>query len=104
MQLRDHDGTRVQGTLEAVMPDAGRVRLAKLVAAMSLATDLGLGQPMEHVVRSCLVGLRLAELLGLEEADRASHIENIYSKIGCSTRAAASLYAMQHGLLPAAPH
>jgi DNA-binding NarL/FixJ family response regulator len=31
-----------------------------------------------------------------------THVEHIYSKIGCSTRAAASLYAMQHGLLPAA--
>jgi DNA-binding NarL/FixJ family response regulator len=28
------------------------------------------------------------------------HIEHIYRKIGCSTRAAASLFAMQHGLLP----
>ena len=33
-----------------------------------------------------------------------THIEHIYSKIGCSTRAAASLYAMQRGLLPARPH
>jgi HD-GYP domain-containing protein (c-di-GMP phosphodiesterase class II) len=38
---------------------------------MSLATDLGLGQPMEHVMRSCLVGLRLADLLELEESERA---------------------------------
>jgi HD-GYP domain-containing protein (c-di-GMP phosphodiesterase class II) len=28
------------------------------------------------------------------------HIEHIYRKIGCSTRAGASLFAMQHGLLP----
>jgi len=28
------------------------------------------------------------------------HIEHIYRKIGCSTRAAASLFAMQRGLLP----
>jgi DNA-binding CsgD family transcriptional regulator len=28
------------------------------------------------------------------------HIEHIYGKIGCSTRAAASLFAMQNGLLP----
>src|SRR5215217_1544848 len=47
------------------------VRLAELVAAMSLATDLGLGQPMEHVMRSCLVGLRIAELLDLDESERA---------------------------------
>ena len=29
-----------------------------------------------------------------------AHIKHIYRKIGASTRAAASLFAMQHGLLP----
>ena len=28
------------------------------------------------------------------------HVEHLYRKIGCSTRAAASLFATQHGLLP----
>ena len=28
------------------------------------------------------------------------HVEHVYRKIGCSTRAAASLFAMQNGLLP----
>ncbi|MEV6715151.1 hypothetical protein AB0M48_24310 [Lentzea sp. NPDC051208] len=31
--------------------DAG-IHLGELLAAFSLATDLGLGQPMEHVLRS----------------------------------------------------
>ena len=30
----------------------------------------------------------------------ANHVEHIYAKIGASTRATASLFAMQHGLLP----
>ena len=30
-----------------------------------------------------------------------NHIEHIYVKIGVSSRAAASLFAIQHGLLPA---
>ena len=29
-----------------------------------------------------------------------NHVEHIYAKIGASTRAGASLFAMQHGLLP----
>ena len=29
-----------------------------------------------------------------------NHIEHIYSKIGASSRVGASLFAMQHGLLP----
>jgi hypothetical protein len=31
------------------------VRLAELVAALSLATDLGLGQPQEHIIRQTLI-------------------------------------------------
>ncbi len=41
------------------------VRLAELVAAFSLATDLGLGQPMEHALRSWLIASRLAGRMGL---------------------------------------
>jgi HD-GYP domain-containing protein (c-di-GMP phosphodiesterase class II) len=47
------------------------VRLAELTATLSLATDLGLGQPMEHVLRSTLVALRLGEKVGLDESERA---------------------------------
>ena len=47
------------------------VRLSELVAAISLSSDLGLGQPMEHVLRACLIALRLADLEGLDEAARS---------------------------------
>ena len=40
--------------------DRAHVRLAELVAALSLGIDLGFGQPMEHVLRQCLIALRLA--------------------------------------------
>ncbi len=50
---------------------ASDVRLAELIAALSLATDLGLGQPMEHVLRSCRIALRLAEEVGCDEDERA---------------------------------
>ena len=51
--------------------DCSGLRLAELVAAVSLASDLGLGQPMEHLLRSCRLGLRLAEGAGLSEDERA---------------------------------
>ena len=41
------------------------VRLAELVAALSLGVDLGFGQPMEHVLRECMIALRLADRIGL---------------------------------------
>src|SRR5215211_6604122 len=47
------------------------IRLAELVAVLSLGTDLGLGQPMEHVLRQCLIALRLADRLDLVEDERA---------------------------------
>ncbi|HEX6857653.1 MAG TPA: HD domain-containing phosphohydrolase [Streptosporangiaceae bacterium] len=46
------------------------VRLAELLAVLSLGTDLGMGQPMEHVLRQCLISLRLTQAMGLDAADR----------------------------------
>ena len=47
------------------------VSRAEILASLSLATDLGLGQPMEHVMRSCALALRLAEQIDLGEEERA---------------------------------
>src|SRR6516162_9436344 len=52
--------------------DRAHVRLAELVAALSLGIDLGFGQPMEHVLRQCLIALRLAECAGLDDDARAA--------------------------------
>lgn len=56
---------------QAARGDQSSVRLAELVAALSLATDLGIGQPMEHILRSCRISLRLADELDLDEEERA---------------------------------
>lgn len=47
-----------------------RVRLTELLAAVSLGIDLGMGQPMEHVLRQSFIALRLAERLGADAPDR----------------------------------
>jgi HD-GYP domain-containing protein (c-di-GMP phosphodiesterase class II) len=68
------------------MSDAGRtdVRLAELVAALSLGVDLGFGQPMEHVLRQCLIALRLADRLGLDEEGRAAvYYTALLISVGC---------------------
>ena len=51
--------------------DSG-LRLAELVAAFSLALDLGMGQPMEHVLRSWLIAARLGDHFGLDREHRGS--------------------------------
>jgi hypothetical protein len=38
--------------------DRAHVRLAELVAGLSLGGDLGFGRPMEHALRQCLIALR----------------------------------------------
>src|SRR5215218_3884936 len=66
------------------MSAAPRVRLAELLAMISLGTDLGLGQPMEHVLRQSLVALRLAERLGLDPATRrVVYYVSLVSWVGC---------------------
>ena len=48
-----------------------RVRLAELLAALSLGSDLGMGLPMEHVLRECLISMRLADRMGVDASDRS---------------------------------
>ncbi|EUA31055.1 hypothetical protein I552_10100 [Mycobacterium xenopi 3993] len=37
---------------------------AEVLAALSVAIDLGLGQPSEHMLRAALIGTRIADRLG----------------------------------------
>src|SRR5215212_6379085 len=69
-------------------PDRAHVRLAELVAALSLGIDLGFGQPMEHVLRQCLIALRLAEGLGHVEDERAVvYYTALLVNVGCHSDA-----------------
>jgi len=62
----------------------GKVRLAELVASLSLGIDLGFGQPMEHVLRQCLIALRIAERLGLSDESRAAtYYTALLINVGC---------------------
>ena len=42
----------------------------------------------------------IAERLVISAKTVGNHVEHIYTKIDASNRAAASLFAMRHGLLP----
>ncbi len=60
------------------------VRLAELLAALSLGIDLGFAQPMEHVLRQCLIALRLAERVGLDEEARSTvYFTSLLINVGC---------------------
>jgi len=62
--------------------------LAELLAALSLGIDLGFGQPMEHVLRQCRIGLRIGEIVGVDEASRATvYYTALLVNVGCHTDA-----------------
>lgn len=64
------------------------VRLAELVALLSLGTDLGFGQPMEHVIRQCLIALRLADRLEMDADERqVLYYAALLAWVGCHTDA-----------------
>jgi HD-GYP domain-containing protein (c-di-GMP phosphodiesterase class II) len=63
--------------------DSG-VKLPEIVAAFSLASDLGLGQPLEHVLRSWLIAARLGDQLGVDPAERgALYYVSTLAWVGC---------------------
>jgi HD-GYP domain-containing protein (c-di-GMP phosphodiesterase class II) len=65
------------------MADSG-VRLTDVLIALSLATDLGFGQPAEHMLRSARIGMRLGERLGLDTKDLATLYDvGILTYVGC---------------------
>ena len=43
---------------------------------------------------------QIAERLVITPKTAGNHVEHIYAKIGASSRAAAAMFAVQHGLLP----
>jgi HD-GYP domain-containing protein (c-di-GMP phosphodiesterase class II) len=47
------------------------IRAAELVGALSLATDLGTGQPLEHALRTAVLAVRLGELAGASAQELA---------------------------------
>lgn len=48
------------------------LRLAEAGGVLSLATDLAMGQPLEHGLRTAVLAVRTAEAMGLSEDDRVT--------------------------------
>ena len=67
------------------MQRTSEIRLAELVAALSLATDLGMGQPLEYALSVCVLSVRLGEALGLDERElREVYYLALLRHIGCN--------------------
>ena len=67
----------------------GQVRLSEVIGALSYALDVTEGEPPGHAVRTCQIGMRLAEELGLDAATRSHLFYALLLKdAGCSANSA----------------
>ena len=69
--------------------EPARIRLSEVIGGLSYALDITEGEPPGHAVRSCLIGMRLAEALGLDAATRSRLFYALLLKdAGCSANSA----------------
>jgi HD-GYP domain-containing protein (c-di-GMP phosphodiesterase class II) len=62
-----------------------RVTLAELVATLSLVADLGMGRPMERVLRQTVVAMRLGAAAGMDWAACSSaYYTSLLTWVGCA--------------------
>src|SRR5581483_11646371 len=62
------------------------IRTAELVGALSLATDLGTGQPLEHALRTAVLAVRLGELAGASAEELAdTYFVALLHASGCTS-------------------
>src|SRR5262245_47617387 len=65
------------------------LRLAEVLASVSVATDLGTGQPPGHALRTCTVAASLAEAMGCSPDEvRTVHQFALLRFLGCTSDAA----------------
>jgi HD-GYP domain-containing protein (c-di-GMP phosphodiesterase class II)/DNA-binding CsgD family transcriptional regulator len=61
------------------------IRFAELMAALSVATDFAMGQPVEHALASCVLAVRLGESAGLSAHElRDVYYQALLRYIGCN--------------------
>ena len=65
---------------------AETVRLSELVATLSLVSDLGMGRPVERVLRQTVIAMRLADVAGVApEVSAATYYTSLLTWVACAT-------------------
>jgi HD-GYP domain-containing protein (c-di-GMP phosphodiesterase class II) len=71
--------------MASAIAQASGVRRSEVIAALSLATDLSMGQPVEFALKSCVLGMRLGEALGLGPEDLSQvYYQALLRYVGCN--------------------
>ena len=89
MQMNSTPPIPVPQVPGAPAPDAGeQISLSEVLSALSYALDLTEGAPAGHTMRTCLIGMRIAEDAGIGTAERSALYYAILLKdAGCSSNA-----------------
>jgi HD-GYP domain-containing protein (c-di-GMP phosphodiesterase class II)/DNA-binding CsgD family transcriptional regulator len=73
---------------DRALRDDDQIRTADVVAALSLATDLSIGVPIEHGLHSALIAMRLCDILGIDpETASQVYYTSLLFYIGCTASA-----------------
>src|SRR5665213_2146302 len=73
---------------QALSEIPGSIRLSEIISALSYALDLTEGQPMGHSVRACMIGMRLAQQVGMSVDEQAElYYALLLKDAGCSSNA-----------------
>jgi putative nucleotidyltransferase with HDIG domain len=77
-----------EARMENAAHSPARLRLADLLAALSVVADLGHGQPPDDAMRACLLATRLAHLLGRGGTECADvYYATLLRYVGCTAYA-----------------
>jgi putative nucleotidyltransferase with HDIG domain len=70
------------------METPASIRMSEIISALSYALDLTEGQPMGHSVRACMIGMRLAQQIGVTQVEQADlYYALLLKDAGCSSNA-----------------
>jgi len=82
------------------MPSDDQVGAAEVIAALSLATDLGMGFPLEHGLHSTSVAMRLCARLGVDaETTAQAYYGCLLCYVGCTADAEIQAELFDEGAL-----
>ena len=84
--LHSRAATSQRGATNAASPAS--ISLSDVLGALSHALDLTEGQPIGHTLRSCIIGMRLGEVVGLSSESRSAlYYALLLKDAGCSSNA-----------------
>ncbi len=73
---------------DTAIPGSSEVRTAEIIAAISMATDLAMGFPLEQGLRSCVIAARLCDRLAVDrEIASQAYFLSLLFYVGCNAPA-----------------